>query len=135
MTATNSDIVSENITTTDSCLKRMLDTPVRKSSGTKTAMWVSVEARIADQTSSLASIDGGHPILAVLHVPERVLEHDDRGVDDHADAERQAAEGHRVQRVAVEVEQRERADHRDRNRGEDDEGRPQVAQEQEDDQP
>ncbi len=57
VTATNSDIVSENITTTDSCLNMMLETPVRKSSGTNTAMCVSVEARIADQTSSLASID------------------------------------------------------------------------------
>jgi hypothetical protein len=34
----------------------MLDTPVRKSSGTKTAMCVSVEARIADHTSSAPSI-------------------------------------------------------------------------------
>jgi hypothetical protein len=34
----------------------MLETPVRKSSGTKTAMWVSVDARIADHTSSLPSI-------------------------------------------------------------------------------
>ena len=57
VTATNSDIVSENITTTASCLKRMLDTPVRKRSGTNTAMCVSVEARIADHTSSLPSID------------------------------------------------------------------------------
>ena len=56
MTATNSDIVSENMTTTESCTNRMLETPVRKSSGTKTAMCVRVEARIADQTSSLPSI-------------------------------------------------------------------------------
>jgi hypothetical protein len=35
----------------------MLETPVRKSSGTNTAMWVSVEARIADQTSSEPSIE------------------------------------------------------------------------------
>ncbi len=57
VTATNSDIVSENMTTIESCLKRMLETPVRKSRGTNTAMCVSVDARIADQTSSLASID------------------------------------------------------------------------------
>ena len=44
------------MTTTDSCLKRMLETPVRKSSGTNTAMCVSVEARMADQTSSLPSM-------------------------------------------------------------------------------
>ena len=57
VTATNSDIVSENMTTTESCLNMMLETPVRKSSGTNTAMCVSVEARMADQTSSLASIE------------------------------------------------------------------------------
>ena len=56
VTATNSDIVSENITTNDSCVKRMLEMPVRKSSGTNTAMCVSVDARIADQTSSLPSM-------------------------------------------------------------------------------
>ena len=56
VTATNSDIASENITTTESCEKRMLDVPDRKSSGMNTAMCVSVEARMADQTSSLASM-------------------------------------------------------------------------------
>ena len=35
----------------------MLETPSRKSSGTNTAMWVRIDARIADQTSSLPSID------------------------------------------------------------------------------
>ena len=133
VTATNSDIVSENMTTIESCTNRMLETPVRKSSGTKTAMCVSVDARIADQTSSLAVDRRLHPRLPVLHVPERVLEHDDRGVDDHADAERQPAERHRVQREAGEVEQRERADDRNRDRRADDDRRAQVAQEEEDD--
>ena len=134
VTATKSDIASENITTTDSCVNRMLAMPDRKSSGTNTAMCVSVDARIADQTSSLPSIGGGHPVLAHVQMPVRVLEHDDRGVDDHADAERQPAERHRVQREAAEVEQRERADDRDRNRRADDERRAEVAQEREDDQ-
>src|SRR6185369_409784 len=57
VTATNSDIISENITTNDNCVNRMLAVPERKRSGTNTAMWVSVEARIADQTSSLPSMD------------------------------------------------------------------------------
>src|SRR6185436_12620525 len=84
----------------------------------------------------LAAFDRrGHPILAVLlHVSERVLEHDDRAVDNHADAERQTSKRHRVERQPGEVEQRERADDRDRNRGADDERRPEVAEEQEDDQ-
>ena len=56
VTATNSDIASENITTTDSCVNMMLAVPERNSSGMNTAMCVSVEARIADHTSSLPSI-------------------------------------------------------------------------------
>ncbi len=56
VTATNSDMASENITTTDSCVNMMLAVPDRKSSGTNTAMCVSVDARIADHTSSLPSM-------------------------------------------------------------------------------
>ena len=116
VTATKSDMSSENITTTDSWTKSTLETPVRKSSGTNTAMCVRIDARIADQTSSLPSMRGLHAGLALFHVSEGVLEDDDRGVDDHADTERQASERHRVQREAREVEQGERADDRDRNR-------------------
>ncbi len=65
VTATNSDISSEKMTTTESCRNMMLEMPVRKSSGTNTAMCVRIDARIADQTSSLPSIGGGHAILAV----------------------------------------------------------------------
>ena len=57
VTATNSDISSENTTTTDNCLNSTLEKPVRKNSGTNTAMWVRVEARMALQISSLPSID------------------------------------------------------------------------------
>ena len=130
VTATSSDIASENDTTAASWPNMMLETPVRNSIGTNTAMWVSVEARIADHTSSRAVDRRGHPVLAHLEVAVGVLEHDDRGVDDHADAERQAAEGQRVEGVAAEVEQREGADHRDRDRRADDQRRLQVAQEQ-----
>ena len=42
--------------TTDNWRKTMLETPVRNSSGMNTATWVSVDARIAAQTSSLPSI-------------------------------------------------------------------------------
>ena len=134
VTATNSDIASEKITTTDSCRNMMLEMPVRKSSGTNTAMCVRIDARIADQTSSLPSIDAGHPVLAVCSMCRNVFSSTTiDGVDDHADAERQAAERHRVQREAGEVEQRERADDRDRNRRADDERRAEVPQEQEDD--
>ena len=56
VTATNSDIASENETTAASWPNMMLDTPVRNSIGTNTAMWVSVEARMALHTSSAPSI-------------------------------------------------------------------------------
>src|SRR4029079_4596674 len=84
----------------------------------------------------LAAVDrGGHPVLAVvLHVTERVFQHHNRRVDNHADAERQPSERHRVERETAEVEQREGADHRNRNRGADNQRRSEVPQEQEDDQ-
>src|SRR5687767_4408164 len=66
-------------------------------------------------------------------MPVRVLEHDDGGVDNHADAERQPAEGHRVERKSAEVEQGERSDDRHWNRRADDERRSEIAQEREDD--
>jgi hypothetical protein len=56
VTATNSDIASEKDTTAASWPNMMLDTPVRNSIGTNTAIWVSVEARIALHTSSAPSI-------------------------------------------------------------------------------
>ena len=133
VTATNSDIISEKITTTDSCRNSTLEKPARKNSGTNTATWVSVEARIADQISSLPSMRRLARRLAHVHVALGVLEHHDGGVDDHADAEGQAAEGHRVQRVAAEVEQGEGAEDRDRDRGADDDRRADAAQEGEDD--
>ena len=133
VTATNSDIVSENMTTIESCLKRMLETPVRKRSGTNTAMCVSVDARIADQTSSLPSMAACMRSLPCSMCRKVFSSTTIDGVDDHADAERQPAERHRVQRVAGEVEQRERADDRNRDRRADDDRRAEVAQEQEDD--
>ena len=44
------------MTTTESWRNRTLEKPARKNSGTNTATWVSVEARIADQISSLPSM-------------------------------------------------------------------------------
>ena len=64
----------------------------------------------------------------------RVLQHDDRGVHNHAYTQREAAKRHRVQRKAAEIEKRERADDRDRDRRADDERRAEVAEEREDDQ-
>ena len=65
------------MTTTDSCRNRMLEMPVRKSSGTNTAMCVRIDATIGRPDFFGAFDRGGDAILAVLHVPERVLQHDD----------------------------------------------------------
>src|SRR5690606_17971960 len=70
---------------------------------------------------------------AALALPHDVLEDDDRVVDDHADAERDAAEAHLVQRKAAEVDEAERRDDRDRDRNRDDQRRRRVAQEREQD--
>ena len=69
----------------------------------------------------------------MLHVPERIFEHHNRGVDHHADAEGEAAERHDVQREACEEQQRERAHDRDRNRRADDQRGSEAAEEEEDD--
>ena len=133
VTATNSDIESENITTIESWTNRMLDTP-REEEQRHEHGHVRERGRENRRPDFLAALDRRlHARLAMLHVPVRVLEHDDRGVDDHADAQRQAAERHRVQRESGEVEQRERADDRNRNRRADDERGPEVSQEDEDD--
>ena len=63
VTATKSDMASENTTTTDSCRNITLEIPVRNSSGTKTAMCVRIDARIADHTSSLPSIEAVNRFL------------------------------------------------------------------------
>jgi hypothetical protein len=52
---------------------------------------------------------------ALLHVPEDVLQHDDRVVHDEADREHHRKERERVDGEAEEVHERERADQRDRD--------------------
>ena len=66
-----------------------------------------------------------------LAVPEDVLEDDDRVVDQHADAQRQAAQAHDVERHARGVHQREGPDHRDGDRQGDRHGIARVPEEEE----
>ena len=73
------------------------------------------------------------PRLAHLHVPDDVLQHDDRVVDDEADRERERHQRQVVEAVAERVHHRERADDRERQREAGDDRRRDVAQEQEDD--
>ncbi len=74
-----------------------------------------------------------HPRLAHLHVPDDVLQHDDRVVDDEADRERQRHQREVVEAVAERPHHGERADDRERQRQAGDDRRGQVPQEQEDD--
>ena len=106
VTATNSDISSEN----DDDDRELPEHDARDAGEEQQRHEhgdVREDRRQNRRPDFLAAVDRRrHPVLAVmLHVPERVLEHDDRRVDDHADAERQAAERHRVERAAAEVEQ------------------------------
>src|SRR5687768_18384922 len=57
VTATKSDMTSENITTTDSCVNMMLAVPERNSSGRNTAIWVSrsEERRVGKECRSRRS--------------------------------------------------------------------------------
>ena len=70
--------------------------------------------------------------LAHLHVPDDVLEHHDRVVDDEADRQRQRHQRQVVEAVVEHLHHRERADDRERQRQARDDRRRQVAQEQED---
>ena len=70
--------------------------------------------------------------LAELHVPENVLEHDHRVVDQAREDEGEAAEDHRVHRAAAELERNERGQHRQGDGEENGEGRAHAAEEHQD---
>ena len=67
-----------------------------------------------------------------MHQPLDVLDHDDRVVDQQADRQRQAEQGHRVDGEAGDVENRERAEQDDRDGDCRDQHRAPVLQEDED---
>ena len=71
--------------------------------------------------------------VAAFNMPDNVLDHDDRVVDDEAHRNRERHQGQIVEAVAQDVHHRESADqgNRDRNRGND--GRPKLAEEERDD--
>ena len=76
-----------------------------------------------------AASNGGSPCLDVAH---DVLDHDDRVVDDEADGDGEAHQRQIVEAVAQHVHHAEGADQRQRHGDAGNDGRPQVAQEQED---
>ena len=93
------------------------------------------QRRRADRHGHLAASGQGRlaGFQSLLAVAVDVLQNDDRVVDEHADAQGQAAERDGIQREAVEVHQGERRDHRNGDRGSDDEGARQAAEEHEQD--
>ncbi len=76
--------------------------------------------------------DGGLDVLALLEVPVDVLDGDRGVVDQDADGQRQAAQGHDVQRLAERRQQRDRAQDGQRDRDGDDHRRAPAAEEQQD---
>ena len=106
--------------------------PVANASGANTEASVSVIATIAKPISrapSIAACRARHPLL---DVPEDVLQHHDRVVDDEPDRQHHRQQRQRVDREAEHVHERERADQRHRDRHERDDRRAQASQEEED---
>ena len=92
------------------------------------------QGRGRDGHADLGGADLGRllGVLAHLDVAEHVLDDDDGVVDEHADAQGQAAQGQQVQGVAGEVEGDEGRDDGQRDGQADDQGRPPVPEEEED---
>ena len=107
-------------------------TPVRKNIGTNTMQMQSSETNagttICSAPSRIACLD----FLALFEMPVDVFDRHGRFVDEDADGERKAAQGHDVEGFAKRPERRDRAEHRQRNRGGDDQGRAEAAEEQQD---
>ena len=85
-----------------------------------------------DRAGHLAGTADGSLAARQPQLPVAIdrLQHDDRGVDQHADPEREAAERHDVERHSRLVERQEGGDHRGRDRQRHDHRRGGVAQEE-----
>ena len=99
----------------------------------KTAASDSVIETIVNAISFDPSKRRLHARLSHLHVPDDVLQHDDRVVDDEADRQRQRHQRQVVEAVAERPHDRERADDRERQREARDDRRGEIPQEEEDD--
>ena len=90
--------------------------PPMKATGTNTAMIENVVAATARPISAVPLRAAVTPVLAALHVAHDVLAHDDGVVDQHADGQRQAQQGHEVEREAAQPHGDEGGDRRGRQR-------------------
>ena len=86
--------------------------PPMKATGTNTAT-MDKRGRGDGETDLRGAVARrGHAVLAAFHVPDDVLAHHDGVVDEHADGQRQAQQGHEVQREAAQPHGDERGDGR-----------------------
>ena len=113
--------------------KRRPTIPPMKSMGMKTAASEIVIDRIVKPISFDPLNAASHRRLALLHVADDVLEHDDGVVDDEADRQREGHQREVVQAEPEQVHDGERADDRERQSEARDDRRREVPQEEEDD--
>ncbi len=110
--------------------KSFLARPASRSTGRRTAIVVSVEARTGSATAFVPSSAAWKRSSPLLLVAVDRLEHDDRVVDEPPHRERQSAEREGVQRLPRRVEDDERDRERERDRDRDDERAAQALEEE-----
>ena len=124
--------IMANITASAIGTNRKRATPSRKNIGTNTMQMQSSDTKAGVTICRAPSMIAVSTGLALLEVPVDVLDGDGGVVDQDADGERQAAQGHDVQRLAERRQQRDRAQDGQRNRGGDDHRRAPASEEQQD---
>ena len=98
---------SEMITESDSGENRYLAVPVKRKTGTNTTQIDNVERKVGTATSPRRSTIACSSPLAQADMTLDVLDHHRRVVDENADRQRKAAQRHRVERLAAEIERPE----------------------------
>ena len=116
MKLTNSDTSTATATVMPNWKKNRPMMPLMNATGTNTATIANVVAITARPISSVPSRAAVAWSLPMRQVAHDVLAHDDRVVDQQADAQRQRHQRHEVEREAERVERDERRDHGDRQR-------------------
>ena len=131
---TNSETSTATATVTPNWKKKRPMMPLMNAIGTNTATIANVVAITARPISSVRLRAAVTWSLPIAQVADDVLAHDDRVVDQEADAQRQRHQRQEVEREAERVERDERRDHRDRQREPGDDRAAPAVQEQEHDQ-
>ena len=116
MKLTNSDTSTATATVTPNWKKKRPMMPLMNAIGTNTATIANVVAITARPISSVPSRAAVAWSLPMPEVAHDVLAHDDRVVDQQADAQRQRHQRQEVEREAERVQRDERRDDRDRQR-------------------